>query len=408
MKDKRASTAIFLNKWRPNKDGVCSVSVRVTFNSQKKYYPTEFSLTPVQFDKTKGEKPRGEFKEIALKLHEYEKRASDIINQMPIFTFEVFEKRYYTNLGAHSTLKQYFEKRVQDYRSAGRIGSASTYDAAKVSLEKFQPGVKFAHVVPNFLESYENWMIGQGNSKTTVGIYLRSLRSLFNDAIADGDLAKDQYPFGRRKYEIPTGKNVKKALSLEEVARIYNYKPKPQSPEEKAKDYWLFLYLCNGMNVKDMALLQYKNLKDDIIEFERAKTARTRRDSEPIRVAINEDVREIIAKHGNKIIGPDTYIFPILRNNLTPIELQKIVHQKVHVINEHMKVIARKLGIEKKVTTYVARHSFATVMKRSGASEEYIGEALGHSSNKTTKNYLASFEDDEKREKSKLLTAFKN
>jgi integrase/recombinase XerD len=73
-----------------------------------------------------------------------------------------------------------------------------------------------------------------------------------------------------------------------------------------------------------------------------------------------------------------------------------------------MKVISSKLGIEKNVTTYTARHSFSTVLKRSGASIEYISEALGHSDTKTTENYLDSFENNVKKEYSKSLYAFKN
>lgn len=408
MQDRSATTSTFIDKWHPKKDGTCAITIRVTYNRQKRYYPTEHYLTPKDFDKTQGDKPRGEFKNVSMILQAYEKRAADIIEDMAIFTFEAFEKKYYTNLGAHSTLKQYFERRIQDYKDAGRIGSATTYKAAKVSLERFQPGVKFAHVVPSFLESYESWMLNQGNSKTTVGIYLRSLRSLFNDAIADGDLSKEQYPFGRRKYEIPTGKNVKKALSLEEVARIYNYEAKPGSPEESARDYWMFLYYCNGMNVKDMALLKYKNMKKDIIEFERAKTARTKREYEPIRVILNEESKAIIKYYGNQYKSPETYLFPILKQGMSPQEIQDQVGLKVHVINEHIKAIAVKVGIEKKVTTYVARHSYATILRRSGIKEELIGETMGHTSPDTTRKYFASLEEEYQREAVKALTAFKH
>ena len=407
MQDRSATTSIFIDKWHPKKDGKCAITIRVTHNRQKRYYPTEHYLTPEEFIKTRGEKPRGEFKNLAMSLQSYEKRAADIIQEMSIFTFESFEKKYFTNLGAYNTLKQYFDRRIQYYKDAGRVGSASAYDAAKVSLEKFQPGVKFAHVVPSFLESYESWMLGQGNSKTTVGIYLRSLRSLFNDAIIDGDLSKDQYPFGRRKYEIPTGKNIKKALTLEEVAKIYNYEAKTGSPEEKAKDYWMFLYFCNGMNVKDMALLKHKNMNDDVIEFERAKTARTKREYEPIRVVLNDDAKNIIKRYGNKNKSPETYLFPVLKKGMTPEEIQNQVRLKVHIINEHVKAIALKVGINKKVTTYVARHSYATIMRNGGANEEFIGGTMGHTSPDTTRKYFASFEDGYHREAMKALTAFK-
>ena len=72
-----------------------------------------------------------------------------------------------------------------------------------------------------------------------------------------------------------------------------------------------------------------------------------------------------------------------------------------------MKKIRKKIGIENSVTTYVARHTFSTVMKRSGASTEFIQEALGHTNIKTTENYLDSFEKEVKKEYASRLTAFK-
>ncbi len=407
MKDKTASTAIFIDKWHPKKDGKCAVTVRVTYDRQKRYYPTNLTLTLHDFEKSQGTKPRGEFKDLALSLQAYEKRAADIIDSLPLFTFEGFEKRYYTNIGSNDTISEAYDIRIQECKEAGQIGTAINYKCAKVSLEKFKPGTKFANVTPNFLERYEAWMDEAGNSKTTVGMYLRTLRTLFNRAIADGILSKDQYPFGKRKYEVPTGKNIKKAMTIQEVGMIYYYPTTPGSAEAKAKDFWLFIYLCNGMNVKDMSLLKYKNLKGDVLEFVRAKTVRTKREVEPIRVTLNEDIIAIIEKHGNQSKDPETYIFPILSKGLSPEREKALVQQAVKTINKHMKSIAQKIGITKVPNTYVARHSYATILQRSGASAEYIGSAMGHGSIKTTQNYLAGFEDEHKREIDKALTAFK-
>lgn len=407
MKAKKATTAIFIDKWHPRQNGICSVSIRVTHNRQKKYFPTNHGLTPGDFLKVMGSKPRGEFKDIAMNLQAYEKRAAEIITQLPVFTWEAFEKRYFVNTGAWDSLSSAFQVRATEYREADRIGSAVAYETASISLNRFHPGAKFSDVTPTFLQKYEAWMLKQGKSKTTIGIYLRSLRSLFNSAIADGIISKDLYPFGKRKYEIPTGRNTKKALTIEEVGRIFHYEALPGSTQAMAQDYWLFLYLCNGMNVKDMALLQFKNLQGDVLEFERAKTVRTKRESEPIRVMLSEEALSIISRQGNKPNDPEAFIFPILEKGLSADRVHTLIQQRVHLINDHMKDIAKTIGIAKDVTTYVARHSFATIMQRGGASIEFIGEALGHGNTKTTQNYLAGFEDDHKREMAKALTTFK-
>ena len=90
------------------------------------------------------------------------------------------------------------------------------------------------------------------------------------------------------------------------------------------------------------------------------------------------------------------------------IQIDKQIGLAVHLINEHMKKIAVDLGINKNVTTYFARHSFATILKNSGVSTEFISEALGHSSLSTTKNYLAGFEEEAIRRNTDVLVSFMN
>ncbi len=84
MKDRKATTSIFIDKWHPKKDSKCAVTIRVTYDRQKRYYPTEHTLTPAEFAKVQGGKPRGEFKDLALSLQAYEKRAADILDKLLI------------------------------------------------------------------------------------------------------------------------------------------------------------------------------------------------------------------------------------------------------------------------------------------------------------------------------------
>jgi integrase/recombinase XerD len=402
-----ATTAIFIDKYHPKADGKCAVSIRVTFDRKKKYYPTPLSLSIDEFEKTQGAKPREPYKGTSLRLQAFEKKAADIIRNMSVFTWKGFERQYLVNRGAKGSVFQGFADYSKELREAGRIGTAVSYECAQSSLNKFDSGLKFADVTPDILRKYEAWMLSKGNSITSVGIYLRSLRTLFNNAIAEGMLTKELYPFGKKKYEIPSGRNMKKALTLLDIELIYNFKADSGSMSERAKDYWIFMYLCNGINVKDLCLLKYENINGDILEFERAKTVRTKRAVEPIRVVITEDVKAIIEKWGNQNRDGKNYIFPILSNGLTPERERQLIQQLTQVINGHMKSIAKKLEITNDATTYAARHSFATILQRSGVSTEFICEALGHGNIRTTQSYLAGFEDIRKREVVKALTAFK-
>lgn len=123
---------------------------------------------------------------------------------------------------------------------------------------------------------------------------------------------------------------------------------------------------------------------------------------------MNDDMKAIIERWGNKDHSPNNYIFPVMEIGISPLRQYELMQLFVRFINDWMKHILKNLGINKKGTTYVARHTFSTVLKRSGASTEYIQEALGHSDIKTTENYLDSFEKEIKKEFAQRLTSFKN
>ena len=408
MSSQTATTAIFIDSYHPKADGTCAVSIRITYDRKKKYYPTPKSLSVEDFEKTKSSKPREPYKSYALDLQSYEKKAADIIKVLPVFTWLAFEKKYLSNRSAKDTIYSAFTERAKILRAECRIGTAVSYECAQQSLNKFSPDTRFADVTKDFLCKYEAWMLSKKNSPTTVGIYLRALRAIVNNAIDEGLLSKDYYPFGKAKYEIPRGNNKKKALTIAEIGSIYNFKTIPGSSIDKAKDYWFFMYLCNGINMKDMALLKWENIEQNILSFERAKTIRTKRVIEPIRIPLVEDAKMILEKWANPNTKKEDYIFPILSKGQSPESERSAIQQAIKTVNKYMKGIAKDLEIVKKSTTYVARHSFATILQRSGASESFISEALGHSNMQTTQNYLAGFEDDAKIETVKALTAFKN
>jgi integrase/recombinase XerD len=203
----------------------------------------------------------------------------------------------------------------------GRIGSAINYQRTYRSIKAFKGNVLFSDITVSFLFQYENWMLSRGASKTTVGIVLRPLRSIFNEAIEDGIIKRENcYPFGRKKYQIPTSLNLKKALTQEELKQVFFYK----SSNEKltiGKAYWLFCYLANGMNVKDMIFLRWKNIQGEYLIFERSKTDNSNRvNPKPITVYLTEDLLEIIQTHGNINRLLHDFIFPLMQARLNSLE----------------------------------------------------------------------------------------
>ena len=147
-------------------------------------------------------------------------------------------------------------------------------------------------------------------------------------------------------------------------------------------------------------------MDEEYIKFVRAKTRNTNQTITPITVYLSEDLQAIIEKWGFPKTDETSYIFPILKVGTSAEKQREDIQQFIKMVNKYNKQTFELLNIKKPCTTYSARHSFSTIMKRSGANVQFISEALGHSSINTTKSYLDSFEDDTKKEMAKALTAF--
>ncbi len=411
----RVTIAVIADKRCKKKDGTYPVKLRVIHQREVRYFNTGLSVSPEDWEKIVARKARGPLKEIQDEVVAIESKAHDTVNSIGAFTLNRFEDAYNGRPiqqdkhaePAPKTRMVYdvFNIYLDDLRSSGRAGTASSYNTAKISLRKFSDKLYFEDITPTFLNKYEQAMLAAGNSLTTVGMYLRALRTIFNYAIEQGLVQSTFYPFGKRKYTIPTGANVKKALTRADVIKITDYVPKnPDTWEEQARDLWLLSYACNGMNIKDLCNLKYSNIQGNQLVFIRQKTERTTRSNpKPVIAHLPEKAVSIIERWGQKPKNADIYIFPFYESGMNAEKRFLVSKQVVHNINRWMKTIGAELGIEVPVTTYTARHTFSTVLKRSGASIEFISESLGHTDLRTTESYLASFEDELREEMSKRL-----
>ncbi len=400
---KTAEASLYYDLLRPNKNGKCSVKIKITFIRKRKYYSTGIYLTPSEYDSVMNNKRRTpEQKEIHLKLSHFLAKANEVIKGLSVFTFNLFEEGFLEQRNTRNSVSFAFDKYIIQLKQENRIGTAVSYECARNSLIEFKKDLSFAEITSDVLKKYEYWMLNNGKSVTTIGIYLRSLRAIYNMQ----NINRALYPFGegKNKYSIPTSRNIKKALTIDEVAKIYSYEAKPMSLKDMAKDYWVFLYLCNGMNVKDFCMLKWENINGEILTYKRAKTLRSKKENRSITVALKPETNEIIKKWGQPSILKEAYIFPHIQEGMTSERQRAVYQQLTKNINKYMKQIAFELGINKDVTTYFARHSFATVLKRSGATVELISELLGHSSVDTTESYLDSFENEQIQKQTDVLT----
>lgn len=388
---------------RPKKSGLFPVKIRVTLNRVQKYYPIGIDLSEPDFDRIQNSSVRKDLRVLKDKIAHWENKAKNIIHQLDPFSFDEFKSLLFKETVAITDVYLLLDKRIEDLISEGRVSTSRVYRDTRNSLMKFKSRLNIKDVTPEFLKKYETWMISKGKSVTTIGIYLRHLRSIYNQAVDAGIIDHKYYPFGKNRYQIKAPRNIKKALTIEQVKDIIDYQVEEGTNQQLAKDIWLLSYYCNGMNIKDMLSLKFKNIQDDSIQFERIKTSRTNQNPKPIVVSLIPEAKTIIQRWKKKKRSDDDYVFPFIAKSMSEEEKMKTKNQFIKTVNKYMKRIGEEIGYDKPLTTYAARHSYATILKRSGAPLGFISESLGHKSLQTTEAYLDSFEDETRRKYAEML-----
>jgi integrase/recombinase XerD len=406
MKEQKISVKVVPDARRLKTDKRFPLKLRVTYKGVRKYYATTFDVSEEEWQIVNSPDAKGRLRKIKNEIAVIESLALKSCENVRPFSFSQFEFNFYNGKAQLQRVETAYTEYIEHLKINKQYGTADNFKTAISSLRKYKSNLQFEDITKEFLEGFENWMLMNGKSITTVGIYVRTLRAVMNVAKDKEIIDQKGYPFGRRKYVIPTGMNVKKALNIEQIKQIFEYKT-IQEGMERAKDFWIFSYLCNGMNMMDIGQLKQRDLHSTYITFRREKTKRSTRGN-PVIITIlrNNYIDEIIKKWGIKSINPEDYIFGIANRTDSFEIVRKKIKQFTDVTNDWTKKIGKDLGFELNLTSYVARHSFATILVRSGAPLKLASQTLGHQSITTTEKYFAGFDLDDQAKYIKALTNF--
>ena len=286
------------------------------------------------------------------------------------------------------TVGELFEQIIQELRDERRTGYTTSVEQVYRSLLKFNKhlSIYFSDIDHLWLKRYELWLRRQGRAENTIGLRFRTLRMVFNQAIERGYTKMEQYPFKSYKVSRLHEETQKRAISKAEVKAIMDFPCEGRDFYTRlAIDLFSFSYLMGGINFVDMAKLTRQNIIDGRLVYRRQKTGKL------LNLPIQERAMMIIEYYSQR----DSYLFPIYSKEHKSIQQKLNRHHKVITkVNRALAEIGRELKIPIKLTTYVARHSFATVLKRSGVPTSIISESLGHSSERVTRIYLDNFENE--------------
>lgn len=405
-----ATARVILDERRAKSNGLFPVKIRIANGRAWKLYGTSYSLSPDDFKKLLEGKRLGEnLKPMKSKLDGLLAKANSIIDDMHPFSFDAFQLRF-TQKGNKSDMLFLLRDKSERMRAEEKYGNANLYSQAAVLLERYNSTVNksselpITDITPKWLQAFELWAsklkrtnkkgeVVAEYGKTTLGMYLIRVRAIFNDAITNNEIARNTYPFhkadNKQGYKIPKGSNNKRALSMDEIMAIYNYET-DHPTEIFARDMFLFSYLSSGMNVIDIFRLKWADVKRDHFAFVRKKTENKTGGANKIKISLSEDLERIIATHGTRKLNSG-YVFDVIPANATEAESLQKVRAAVSTINVNLKKIAGKLGITEEISTYFARHSFATNLMNNEVPLAFISKQLGHTDLKTTQNYLDSF-----------------
>lgn len=239
-----------------------------------------------------------------------------------------------------------------------------------------------------FLKKYEVFLRSNGGTDSGVSVKMRTIRALYNDAISKGYAKKENYPFDNYKISKLKRNSNKGALSLENIKKITGMDIAKYPNLIDTKNYFLFSYYTGGMNFYDKMNLRWENVKEDRIVYTRRKTKGN------FTIKILPPVKEILDYYKSQN-RKTKYVFPILlKEGLTPIQIEYRKDKTLKKYNRDLKLIAEVCEISETITSYVARHSFATNLKQKGVSTDVISEALGHQNLAVTQTYLKELEND--------------
>ncbi|HVD99036.1 MAG TPA: site-specific integrase [Cytophagaceae bacterium] len=392
-----ASVSIVLYKQKTLKNGDHPLMLRIIKDRKSSYRSIGHSCKPEWWDEENNRPAKKHPHKlkleilIAQKLNEARELILDSeIEQKDYSSDEIVTK---TKSGVKKiTIFKFYDEVIERFKKANKIGNAAVYRDSRKAFFKFRNGkdLFFSELTPAMLNKAEEYLFGQNVSANSISLYLRTLRSLYNKAIVEGciDTKKTSYPFSVYKISKLNTKTKKRAITKDLMQKIIDLKLEKETPEWHSKNYFLFSYYNMGINIIDIAHLKNNNIENGRLKYKRIKTGKE------YNVKLLPPAIEILDYYTQNQVSD--YIFPILNNtvHITQAQIHTRIKKVIKQINSGLKEIAKQCEIDVHLTTYVARHSWATILKRSGISTSVISEAMKHDTEKTTQVYLDSFEND--------------
>ncbi|MBQ3539332.1 MAG: site-specific integrase [Bacteroidaceae bacterium] len=330
--------------------------------------------------------PRSNYLDSVKQVTECEiKRLLNIVKKLSedgkSFTIDDIIKTY--NQVSSNTLFAFMEHIIIQYWQQGQYRTSETYATTLNSFKRFRANVNvdLKDVDGGLMQAYESYLRHNELSPNTISFYLKHLRAVYNRAV-DEELTVDRKPFKRVFTAVE--KTYKRAISLHKIKQLKALDCSGNASRRFARDMFLFSFYTRGMSFVDIAYLQKKNLKGNVLFYRRKKT------NQQLIIHWETCMQDILKSYSAETSSP--YLFSIIKENS---ENPRKQYQNVQsLINRHLKAIGKTLGLHQPLTMYVARHSWASIARDKGVPLSIISEGMGHDSERTTRVYLVSLKTE--------------
>jgi integrase len=275
------------------------------------------------------------------------------------------------------------EQTVEYLRLIGKARTSETYATTLRSFKRFRNGedVEIALVDSDLIQMYEAYLRRREVCPNTVSFYMRILQAVYNRAVEKG-LTAQRFPF--KHVSIRTEKTVKRAIGIKEIKCLRELELSRFPAMAFARNMFLFSFYTRGMSFVDMAYLKKTDLSGGMLSYRRKKTR------QQLYVKWEECMQDIVDKYASQTVN-SPYLLPVIRKPGE--EERKQYKAAIFTVNTNLKKVGKLAGIAANLTTYVARHSWASIAKSKHIPISVISEGMGHESENTTQIYLSSLDN---------------
>ncbi len=402
---------------KKNREGLFEVYLRIQDGTSKKRVKANLALSKNQF-KSKNNKfewvrnhpnARALNSELRALLEKYNDVVLNSSVKSLAITPEALLHRVKKDNGSVSLVK-FFKGKIADMLEYNqRKGYVQVLNNWEAYTEKEKLGdLEFKHIDVAILKGFENYLFKRGLKSSTVYGNLKRIRSCFNMAIKEQVIGVNDYVF--RAYTMPKSQAAKKEkLSVEELKAFISQDYPSGSLSKNIQQAFMLSFYLAGVRIEDILTLTWTDVKKDRIEYAMAKTGAINS------FQITPQIRAVLDYFSSIRKGKAKLILPLMEEEVVQLKESKVekdnelykreISIKTSLVNKYLKRIAEDAGIEKKVSSHIARHTFASIaIKKSNGDMYFVQNALKHSNPKITQIYLASLDHDSMDSKMESVT----